>query len=396
MLTDPLDPDRPQDQTIGLHHGFHTHSVGLDHCVTFGQPLMPDPAEVGKLLSESVDSGWLTNGGPLVSRLESALKPRLIQATGAAHLVSSGTMALMVALQLGKLPPGAEVITSPLSFAATVQAIAWCGFQPVFADVDPVTLNLCPDAVRAAITPRTAAIVPVHFLGVPCDVQALAAIASAHRLWLAYDAAHAFGLEVQGVPIAAWGDASAFSFHATKLMHTGEGGAVVTPSPSPDLLCMRAFGLAGGRMVAPGINAKMAESQAAVGLSVLRRLDAEIQARQSLRRLYNALFGELDGVDIQQGQRTSASESLLYYPLRMTEHRRERVMFALRINGFMARDHFPLLCGKGTWLPERPIISAKEQAAAPVVAPEVLCLPFHGRISARAAQRMAQIVRDTA
>lgn len=368
--------------------------VGLDNAVTFGQPLMPDPTEVGALMAESVNSGWLTNGGPLVSRLEQALKPRLINEEGSAHLVSSGTMALMVALRLGKLPPGSEVITSPLSFAATVQAIAWCGFQPVFADVDPITLNLCPDSVRAAITPRTAAIVPVHFLGVPCDVQALASIAADNGLWLAYDAAHAFGLELQGAPIATWGDASAFSFHATKLMHTGEGGAVVTPGQNPALLRMRAFGLSRGRMVDPGINAKMSESQAAVGLSVLRRLDAEAAARLSLRRLYDALFGDLAGIGIQP-LRAGISESLLYYPLRMEARRRERVVFALRINGLMARDHFPLLCGEGTWLPECPIVSARVTPVAPIVAPEVLCLPLHGQVHPDDAQRASRIVRTT-
>ncbi len=184
--------------------------------VTTGAPMMPDRGRLFALVDEALATGWLTNGGVLHDRLEGQVEA--LAGGVPATLLSSGTMALMLALRLGNLPAGAEVITSPLSFPATVQAIEWCGFQPVFADVDPDYLTLDPDAVEAAITPRTAAILPVHLLGGPCDVMGLDAVARRHGLWLAYDAAHAFGVTFQAEPIARYGDASAFSLHATKLL----------------------------------------------------------------------------------------------------------------------------------------------------------------------------------
>nr|WP_162467593.1 aminotransferase class I/II-fold pyridoxal phosphate-dependent enzyme [Ketogulonicigenium vulgare] len=159
--------------------------------ITVGAPMLPDLPRYTALLSEAIDAAWLTNGGVLHQRLEMALAADLPGRT--VGLAASGTTALMMALQLGDLPPGAEVITPAISFAATAQVIRWCGFQPVFVDVQPDSLNICPDAVRAAITPRTAAIMPVHLLGQPCDTDALADIARQHRLWLGYDAAHATG-----------------------------------------------------------------------------------------------------------------------------------------------------------------------------------------------------------
>ncbi|MFD2842352.1 DegT/DnrJ/EryC1/StrS family aminotransferase [Paracoccus cavernae] len=240
--------------------------------VFFGAPMLPDPDHLAALMAEALAAGWLTNGGTLHMRFERAITEN--QALGdVASLTSSGTMALTLALMLGDLPRGAEVITSPISFAATTQAIAGLGLVPVFADVDPETLTLCPGAVEAAITPRTAAILPVHFLGVPCDVAALEVLASRHNLWLVYDSAHAFGSSIGGVPIGNFGDASAFSLHATKLLHTAEGGFVVTRAGKADSLRrMRNFGLEQGRVTGVGLNGKMSELHAAMGLALLPSL----------------------------------------------------------------------------------------------------------------------------
>ncbi|WP_108502567.1 DegT/DnrJ/EryC1/StrS family aminotransferase [Paracoccus indicus] len=362
-----------------------------DALVTFGRPIMPDPQQIAHLMSEAVTAGWLSNGGILHERLERRLMPLI--GGGTVRLVSSGTMALMMALRMGDLPEGSEVITTPLSFAATVQAILWCGFKPVFADIDPVTLSLCPDAVERAITPRTAAILPVHFFGVPCDVGQMGDLAARHGLWLVYDAAHAFGLTLDGRPIAEWGDASAFSLHATKLMHTGEGGAVALPGRQADrMVRMRNFGLEAGRMVMPGINAKMSEAQAATGLSVLDKLDAEIATRIRLRALYDDAFGGLSRVSIHPN-RKGASDSMIYYPLRMPAALRPRLMFHLAEAGIHARDHFPLLCGPGTMLPDSLIATTGGPAIAPDVAPEFICLPLHSGVTDRDVDRMAAAAR---
>ena len=237
--------------------------------VLFGAPMLPDPARLAALTAEALAVGWLSNGGALHARLERALSAQQA-ARDLASLTSSGTMALTLALMLGGLPAGAEVITTPLTFAATAQAIAGLGLVPVFADVEPETLTLCPRAVERAITPRTAAILPVHFLGVPSDVAALAAIAARHGLWLVHDAAHAFGVTLDGLPIGHFGDASGFSLHATKLLNTAEGGFVVTRSArTRDLRRMRNFGIEQGRAVGPGLNGKMSELHAAMGLALL-------------------------------------------------------------------------------------------------------------------------------
>ncbi len=367
-------------------------SMGDPRIVTVGAPMLPDATRMSNLLAEAVQTGWLTNAGPLHQRLEDKIA-RLL-GVGQVGLVASGTMALMIALRLGRLPEGAEIVTSPLSFPATVQAIRWCGFRPVFADIDPDGLTICPKAVEAAITPATAAILPVHFLGAPCDVGSLQDIARRHGLWLTYDAAHAFGQTVDGVPIAGFGDASAFSLHATKLLHTGEGGAVALPGASDlrDLSRTRNFGLHKGRMDGIGTNGKLSEAQAAMGLALLPDLPAEIARRQALRAQYDQIFQDIDGIDIHR-MPSCAQDSLLYYTLRMRPGLRERLYMALAQARIFARDHFPVLCGPGTDLPDAGIVTAGGSAVAPMVAPQLLCLPFHGRVTPEDVARIESVVR---
>jgi len=303
-------------------------------------------------------------------------------------------MALMLALGLGRLPAGAEVITTPLTFAATAQAIAWCGLKPVFADVEPETLTLCPRAVGAAITPRTAAILPVHFLGVPCDVEAMAVLARRHGLWLVHDAAHAFGVTFRGRPIGHFGDVSAFSLHATKLLHTGEGGFVVTRRDrAQELRRMRNFGLEGGLPVRPGLNGKMSEFHAAVGMALWPDLAAEIAARRALRQVYDAELRGLAGLRLH-GTRAGASESLICYALRLAPALRERLHLALAREGILARDHFPSLCGPGTlWAGAGVATADGGPARAPDLGREVLCLPFHSRVTTADIVRIGAIAR---
>ncbi|AEM41720.1 DegT/DnrJ/EryC1/StrS family aminotransferase [Ketogulonicigenium vulgare] len=357
--------------------------------ITVGAPMLPDLPRYTALLSEAIDAAWLTNGGVLHQRLEMALAADLPGRT--VGLAASGTTALMMALQLGDLPPGAEVITPAISFAATAQVIRWCGFQPVFVDVQPDSLNICPDAVRAAITPRTAAIMPVHLLGQPCDTDALADIARQHRLWLVYDAAHAYGVTWQGQPIGNFGDATAFSLHATKLLHTGEGGYIVThPENGAAMRRMRNFGLDQGRPVGFGINGKLSEAQAAMGLALLPDLPAEIAARRDLRCRYDAAFATLPDVSIQAA-RGGASDNLTYYALRLPPARRAGLFNALAAQHVFARDHFPLLCGPGTAFPDAPVITAAPHPIAPARAGEVICLPFHGRLSTADQAKIIQV-----
>ncbi|PTE12611.1 DegT/DnrJ/EryC1/StrS family aminotransferase [Pseudogemmobacter blasticus] len=362
--------------------------------VVFGAPMIPDPARLAEITAEALSAGWLTNGGVLHLRLEKALAAHVAPGD-AVSLVSSGTMALLLGLALGGLPPGSEVITTPLSFAATAQAIAWNGLVPVFADVDPVTLTLQPEAVEAAITPRTSAILPVHFLGVPCDVDALGAIAERHGLWLLYDAAHAFGLTFQGQPIGSFGDASAFSLHATKILHTGEGGFIVTRARRARAFRqMRNFGLEGRLPAGRGLNGKMSELNAAMGLALLPDLAAELAARDSLCRSYDDTLAGIAGLRLH-ATRPGASKSLGYYVLRLPPNRRERLHAALAQEGIFARDQFPLLCGPGTVWADAEIVTRDGSApVAPRVGQEVLCLPLHGRVLASDVARIGRIAAD--
>jgi len=363
--------------------------------VTVGSPMRPDPARLAALMAEAISAGWFSNGGMLHYRLEQALARDHAAPGQTLALVSSGTMALMLALRLGNLPEGAEVITSPLSFAATVQAIAWCGFRPVFADVDPDTLTLCPRAAEAAVTPRTAAILPVHFLGTPCDTAGLQSVAQRHGLWLAYDAAHAFGVAVDGRPIGAFGDATAFSLHATKMLHTGEGGFVVADGEAAPLRRLRNFGLEGGRMTGPGINAKLSEAQAALGLALLPDLPAESAARHALRQRYDAALAGVTGVRLPVPQ-PGTSAALTCYALRMPPALRARAHAALAEAQVLARDHFPLLCGPGTPWPQARIVTTALGPLAPDLGPEVLLLPFHGRVTESQADHITAILRRVA
>lgn len=185
------------------------------------QPQMPPLAELLPLLERIWDSRILTNGGPFHQELEAALRDHL--GVPQIALFCNGTVALVTALQALGIDAG-EVITTPYSFVATAHALRWNGIEPVFADIDPVTLNLDPAKVEAAITPRTRAILPVHCYGTPCDTAALQGIADRHGLKLVYDAAHAFGVRDSGGSILRHGDLSVLSFHATKVFSTLEGG----------------------------------------------------------------------------------------------------------------------------------------------------------------------------
>lgn len=357
-----------------------------------GHPMTPDRDLLHSLLDEVIDSGWYSNTGPLAGRLERALASELPGA-GSIGLVSSGTAALMMALRLGNLPEGSQVIVPAVSFIATAQAVAWCGFEPVFADIDPDTMTLCPRAVERAITPRTSAILGVHLLGVPCDHAALEALAKAHDLWLVYDGAQAIDLRRDGKSLAAWGNATAFSLHATKMLHTGEGGIVATPSAGDKatLHAMRNFGGSGPTANMIGTNAKLSEAAAAMGLAVLPGLAAEQQARQRVRATYDAVFA--DTPDLRIHRAPIGDPGLLYYALRIAPDRHAAIFAALSAQGVAARGAFPVMNGANSAFGQHPTISAASDPVAPQIAAEVLCLPLNGHVSPNRAHAIAETVR---
>jgi dTDP-4-amino-4,6-dideoxygalactose transaminase len=358
--------------------------------ILFGQPLMPDRQAFDDLVDGIFAARWLTNGGALHDRLEGELGQIF---GGDAVLVSSGTMALMMALRLGNLRPGGQVITTPLSFAASVQAIDWCGLRPVFADVEPGLPTLCAKAVERAITPDTVAILAVHFMGLACDVAALEDVARRHGLWLVFDAAQAPDVQLNTRPLALVGDATALSLHATKLLNTAEGGVVLARQPDHParLRQMRNFGLEDGRMVAPGTNAKLSELHAAFGLAILPDLPREMAARQALREQYRAALNGLPGVEVLN-PRPGTSASHLYFTLSLDPALCDQARRALDGVGIRARAPFALLCGAPTRFPDAPIVTTAAHPVAPQVCDRYLSLPLHGEVTPDAVGRIADVI----
>ena len=319
------------------------------------------------------ERGWVTNAGAVHEELEARVSERLRAPRLA--LTSSGTAALQLAFAALGLR-GGEVITTPLTFPATVHALRWCGLRPVFADVEPDRLTLDPAAVEAAIGPETVAVVPVHVYGGAAYAAEIDAIAARHGLRVVYDAAHAFGVEVDGRPVAAFGDASAFSFHATKVFHTIEGGAVATADPAADasVRALRNHGFAGGEIVGPGINAKMNELQALVGLHVLAELDEEIAARDAISSHYRQRLEDVPGIDTLP-QQPGVRHNHCYFPVLVDPARAgvdaDGVRDRLARAGAESRRYFALS-------------RDAEAEALPVArraAERVLCLPIHGAMT---------------
>lgn len=258
------------------------------------KPYLPNRKKLDALIGEIYERNWLTNNGPLVQTLTARLEEYL----GVENLllVANGTLALQIAYHalnihepVDGLAP--EAVTTPFSFAATASSLRWEGIKPLFADIDPQTWCLDPASIEALITPRTRALVPVHVFGNFCDVAGIQRLADRFGLKVVYDAAHCFGVKSFGKSVLNFGDAATLSFHATKIFHTIEGGAIVFKRKEDLEIAKRLinFGLSGGsKSVEPGVNAKMNEFQAAMGLCVLDEMDSNMQKRGDLWHLYHS------------------------------------------------------------------------------------------------------------
>lgn len=249
--------------------------------ITVTSPLLPNLNEFNEILKQIWGSKWITNNGSFHKQLEKELADYL--GVPYVSLFTNGTLPLLIALQALRIT--GEVITTPYSFVATTHCIWWNGCKPVFVDIDPATGNLDPDRIEAAITPRTTAIMPVHVYGKPCETQRIQEIADQYGLKVIYDAAHAFGVEVNGKSILNAGDMSTLSFHATKVYNTIEGGALIMQDERTKkrIDYLKNFGFANEvTVVGAGINSKMDEVRAAYGLLNLRQVDKAIDARHQV------------------------------------------------------------------------------------------------------------------
>jgi dTDP-4-amino-4,6-dideoxygalactose transaminase len=342
------------------------------------QPLMPPLEEFLPYLNKIWESRCLSNGGPFHEELEAALADYL----GVEHLALfvNGTIALVTALQTLRIT--GEVITTPYSFVATTHALLWNGITPVFADVEPGTCNLDPARIEQAITPRTTAILPVHCYGVPCDVERIQAIADTYGLKVIYDAAHAFGVTYKGQSLLRHGDLSMLSFHATKVFNTFEGGALVCPDAKTKQRVdfLKNFGHSGEvTVVAPGINGKMNEIQAAFGLLQLKYVDEAIGQRRAIDARYRDLLSEVVGITCLEEPPDTVG-NFAYFPIFVDADypiSRDALDQRLRDSGIYARRYFYPLISEFPMYRGLPSASLDNLPVALKASQEVLCLPIY-------------------
>lgn len=357
------------------------------------QPSMPPLEEFLPYLEEIWKNKVLTNGGPYHQALEKALCEFL----GVKHisLFSNGTIALLTALQV--LGIRGEVITTPYSFVATSHALLWNGITPVFADIDPDSLNLDPTQIEAAITPQTTAILPVHCYGIPCDVERIQSLADSYGLRVIYDAAHAFGVKYHGRSLLNYGDLSVLSFHATKVFNTFEGGAIVCHDENTKrhIDNLKNFGFVDEVTVAEtGINGKMSEINAAFGLVQLKHVAAAIDRRKEIEAIYRRGLASVKGVRLLKMPYDAEGNSS-YFPIMVTREYplgRDALYESLKSHGVNGRRYFyPLISEMPMY---RKLASAKSDNLpnATNAASEVICLPIYPDLPIGEVERICHLI----
>lgn len=356
------------------------------------KPYLPAREKLDKYIDGIYEREWLTNNGPLVQELTKRLEEYL----GVENLllVSNGTLALQIAYRaLGVSTTNRdekpEAITTPFTFVATASSLKWEGVEPVFADIDPGTWCLDPKNIEKAIKPETKAIVPVHVFGNACEVEAIDEIAKKHNFKVIYDAAHAFGVNYKGESLLRHGDAATLSFHATKLFHTIEGGAIVFKRKE-DLETakkMMSFGITGPDTIEElGINGKMNEFQAAMGLCVLDEIEENLKGRATVWRSYEQALSQSMQLQVKpEGLEYNYS----YFPVvfeseNILKHKVEQLI----ASGIQARRYFYPSLSEVTCLEQN-----SEQVISESLSRRVLCLPLYNRLTEEDYERIISIIK---
>ncbi len=362
--------------------------------ITVTSPLLPNLEEFNEMLKQVWESKWITNNGSFHKQLEKALAEYL--KVPYVSLFTNGTLPLITALQALRIT--GEVITTPYSFVATTHALWWNGIKPVFVDIDPATGNMDPDKIEAAITPKTTGIMPVHVYGKPCDTKRIQEIADKYGLKVIYDAAHAFGVEVNGESILNAGDMSTLSFHATKVYNTIEGGAMVMhdEKTKKHIDYLKNFGFAGEtEVVAPGINSKMDEMRSAYGLLNLRQVDAAIESRHQVAIQYREALGEVSGISFMEDM-PGVKHNYSYFPIFIDAESygmtRDELYAKMKSRNVLGRRYFyPLISEFSTY---RGLDSARPENLpnAHKMADSVICLPMHHELGGEDVRRILDVV----
>lgn len=334
---------------------------------------LPNKEKYKAYIDRIYESGWLTNNGSLLQELEQRLKEYL----GVKHLilVANGSLALQLAYKALDLK--GEVITTPFSFAATTSTLAWEGLKPVFADIDAKSFNLAPNNIEALITPATSAIVPVHVFGNPCEVEKIQEIAHKHDLRVVYDAAHAFGSQYKGQSVLNYGDISTLSFHATKLFHTIEGGAVITNDDelAKKIRLLINFGITGPTTIeSVGTNAKMNEFEAAMGLCILDEIENVKLGRKNVWKKYQAEL-PLDKLIFQHWNEHSENNHAYAPILFNAEDELLKVEIKLKEKGVLPRRYFYPSLDTLEYLKSNEVCEKSRS-----IANRILCLPIYSNL----------------
>ncbi len=359
------------------------------------QPLLPDLKDFFPYLEKIWDNKLLTNGGPFHQQLEKALCEYL----GVKHiaLFANGTLALLTALQALRI--SGEVITTPYSFVATAHSLLWNGIRPVFVDIDPISLNMDPGKIEAAITPNTAAIMPVHCYGHPCDVERIQKIADDYNLKVIYDAAHAFGVNYKGTSLLNYGDLSVLSFHATKVFNTFEGGAIICPDAKTKQRIdhLKNFGFVDEvTVVAAGINGKMSEVNAAFGMLQLKGIDEGLAKRKIVDLMYRQRLSDIQGIHCITGTGEEIP-NYSYFPILVKPGyhlTRDELYQKLRDSGVYARRYFYPLISDFPMYRGMPSSSQLNLPVATAAAKEVICLPIYPGLNINQINRIVNLIRQ--
>ena len=368
----------------------------LDTPIYVTQPAMPPLDEFTGYLSQIWENKILTNNGPFHQQFEQELADYL----GVKHLsvFSNGTLALMTALQALRVT--GEVITTPFSFVATTHSLWWNNIKPVFVDIEPDTFTLDPEKVEAAITPQTTAIMPVHVYGNPCKLDRLQEIADTYGLRLIYDAAHVFGVNVNGNSVLNFGDLSILSFHATKVFNTIEGGAIICPDEKTKkrIDYLKNFGFAGETtVIEPGINAKMNELQSAYGLLQLKYVDEHIAKRKAVADLYREQLRNVPGIrflDDLPGVR----HNYAYFPILVDAQQygktRDELYDELKRHNIFGRRYFYPLISQFPSYRGLPSAKAANLPVSEEVASQVICLPMYPNLDLKLVRHICDIIYE--
>ena len=364
--------------------------------ITVTSPLLPNLDDFYEELKKIWDSKWITNNGSYHKQLETALAEYL--GVPYVSLFTNGTLPLLTALQALRIT--GEVITTPYSFVATTHSIWWNGCKPVFVDIDPATGNINPDLIEAAITPKTTAIMPVHVYGKPCDTKRIKEIADIYGLKVIYDAAHAFGVKVNGESILNAGDMSTLSFHATKVYNTIEGGAMIMHDAETKkrIDYLKNFGFAGETtVVGPGINSKMDEMRSAYGLINLKQVDAAIDARHQVAIKYREALREIEGITFFEDM-PGVRHNYSYFPIFIDAEKfgmtRDELYIKMKEVNVLGRRYFyPLISDFSTY---RGLDSARPENLpnAHKMANSVICLPMHHALTEEEIERIINVIKN--